>query len=842
MHDGMKSARFPEAGEFPSTTTRRGRASVVFALVTGRMVWLLFVLCGLLTGMETVAQGAAGDQPVLHVSVGVQNTYKVGCWTRLRLVASGLSPGEYHFRALVLDADGNQVAYTTPVHLVKGADHEGYLVEIPIRVGRIQSDVVVQAWNSSPANSSQNSPSNLRLVATQRIAPSQMRELTQSNPWIVAVGEVGGIDLTEEFVRGLQVTQVESLRDLSGDSLLWQGIDALFLPARFYPDSEWKTVREWVQAGGLLVTFPEQPAEAFLKLPLVSTLPIQFEGSAQTRDLSRLVSFVGEPSPLRTTGITMPRIVDAPGKTLVGGLSGPVITQSPWGFGQITLVALNLNERTFQNWDALPQLYRLLAQLPLAKKEDSSQQTSGLLTQNGLTDVKTQWDAALSDFGVQTPSVWLPLGGLLLAALLVGPLDYFLVRHLTRKPLLTWISLPILVLVAAGWGLLRSPIHTSLRSVDAADAAEATQGQSPLAVASAAQGLWANQAEVIDYAVDTGQGRYSSYLTFLSPETGRYDVQTQLELPVTVDSRREIFGPGAVPEMSFRGYYRVSATHFDQTSYQVAPLNNEAWRVPIYESSTAMMEVHGLFHAGGRSPQIPEKSQATEASQAEVTPADSENGNATSTEEPPAPPLGMADLRDDQSAVIVGHLSSTTTNQLRGEFTHHLDSPLTEWMLVYGKLLFFVTGDQPHARWEPGQVLQFPSSGINQKELSAFLMGTTTQAVKRTTGVGEDLLVRRQPYDMFRQDLAYILQRLTFRKALGSSEYTSLTNVELKSWDLTPQLELNQAILIGRLNPAASRSLVDGQPVRINKHERFVRITIPVEQRRQLLDRLPELN
>ncbi|MCA8983546.1 MAG: hypothetical protein KDA76_07285 [Planctomycetaceae bacterium] len=740
----------------------------------GRLMWGCLLLLGWLGNGVLFA----ADDDDLRIGIGVENAYKIGCWTSVRVEAPALEAGEYLVRARVLDADGNQVDF----ELEKLTHQDGGTLEteIPVRVGRIHSDLMVTLLRRESSESA-TPDGRWRMHRQRRLAPSLLQELTQSQPWIVAVGNVQGIELTTDFVRDLHVSTIASLEDLSRDPLLWQGIDVLFLSARDYPEELLSSLKQWVQSGGALVVFPNQPADEFLQLSLIKELPARFEGTAHTRDLSRLVSFVGEPSPLRTAGLTIPRITQAPGKTLVGGLSGPVVTLSPWGFGHVTTVAVNLNERVFQNWEALPQLYRILANLPVAKGDDTAS-ISGQLSQNGLTDLKTQWDAALSDFGVQAPTVWIPLGSLLLAAFLVGPLDYFLVRHVFKKPLLTWISLPVLILLAASWGLLESPASQSSRRFAQADV-------------SASSGVVANQCQVIDYAAATNTGRYQGFLTLLAPETGRYQLETAISLPSPIAQQQDVFGPGAVPEISFRGYYRASATHLDQTQYTILPREAIARDVPIYENSTALLELRGTFS-------------------------------------PLKNPSG--------AGVISGQLQSTATNQLRGDLTHRLEAPLTDWMLVFGKLLFFVSSDHPAASWSPGEALQFPDSSINQKELSAYLMGTTTQMVKRTTGVGEDLLVKRQPYNIFSREFDYILYRLTFHRLLGGAEYTSLSNLELNTWDLSHLLELNQAVLIGRLPAPPVDTHVDGGTPIINKHERFVRIVIPVEQRQHILERLPE--
>lgn len=714
------------------------------------------------------ASAFAADDVSLDVKVGVHQAYKVGCWTEARITANSLAAGDYVAFVSVLDSDGNQVDFrSAPTNV---SESQNVTIRVPFRVGRIGS--TIRATLVKTGDAATNSRFGGTVIAEARLASEDATELTQKQPWIVAIGEVGGIELTADFVSGLHISRAESLEDLPSDSLRWDGIDALFLPASNYETDSWNKVKNWIHIGGAAVVFPNQSAEEFLELPLTAELPVTFDGVSQVRDLSRMVSFVGEPSPLRISSLTTPRIIDSTGNVLIGGLSGPVVTVSPWGLGRLTVLTVNLNQKVFQSWEALPQLYRMLAKLPASEAEDDEQDTQGQLSQNGLTDLKTQWDAALSDFGMSTPTVWWSLGSLLLAAFLVGPLDYFLVRRVLNKPWLTWITFPTFVLLAAGWGLWQSQAQPASAEGQAAANAETL----------------ANQCTVVDYSPAVGLQRYRVFTKVMARDTGRYDISTSAETGGT-EANSFLFGPAAVPESSFRGYYRPVGTQLDQTHYEIEPTAMAAEQVPIYARSTALLEA-----------------------------------------------TGRADAAEN---IVASTLYSTASSQLRGTLSHQLDAPVSDWAIAYGNLLFAVSSDNPLSTLEPGEEITFPTSGVRQKELSAYLTGRTTEVIKRSTGVGEDLLVKREAYNVFSKDLGYILPRLTFHGELGGPDYTTLTNVELTSWDLSPQLELNQAVFIGRLDrPAASVEVAD-TTVETIQNPTFVRILLPVAQRQQFLERLP---
>ncbi len=735
----------------------------------------------------------AETQSNLQVQVGLAGTYKVGCWTEVRLTAKGEKGESYRAEVEVIDADGNRVQFQSDtVHV---GDDEKVSVAVPVHVGRIHSRFTVRLYELSDSSAK-------RLVVEHRVPQEDTTELTQFQPLYVAVGEVGEISVTQQFVERLSVQKIKSLADLPANILCWQGIDSLIYEARQDNDSASRAavdkLIEWTHTGGHLIVFPGEDAEPFMKSRLAKNLPVTFSGIAQVRDFSRLESYVKEPTRIRNrSALTIPRVLQFDGVTVVETLSGPLIIRCPWGLGRVTVVAVNLNHKIFQKWQALPQLYRKLAELP-EKGEKKTKANSKLLTQAGLTDLKTQWDAALSDFHLRTPSVWIPLSYLLLAALLVGPFDYFLVRHFLKRPWMTWFTFPVLVALLAFWGIngVASQYSMSDRTGD-----EETEAFADIV---------GNQSLVIDYACDVNRERHFGYVKLFCNETGRYDVSSKLAIPLKNIRSSGLFTPAAIPEQSFRGYYRESGMHLDQAAYQVSPDEMKSLATPIYNRSTVLFEIFG--------------SNKTVA----------QNTFSAAVKD------GEKQIEQIDSPVIEHQLSSSGRNQLKGKLTYRLDVPVSQWILAYGKLIYYVSSDHPLAELNSGEVVQLPSHAVNQKEFSAFLTGKRSETVKRKTGIGEDILIRRENYDPFSTDITSILRTTTFHEMIGGQQYTSLTNVDLNSWDFSPLLKLNRAILIGELKDPAMKTEVNGQDVVTINNSCFLRIVIPVKQDIVEIDRLPD--
>lgn len=739
--------------------------------------WLMLgVFLAICSSFFSVAYAAEPSD--VQIDIGLQNTYKIGCWTQATVQAKLEANRNYRTEIRVLDADGNYAGYSSKVSSASAASE--YIGHIDVIVNRIQSDFRILIFEIA---SEENPSASERLVYEQTLPAGTVTELTQHQHWLVTIGRVEGIETTVEFVKDLQITTLSSPEELPRNPLALAGIDVVLYGHTNESMESIAPIISWVQVGGKLVVFPDLEAEKLLESSLASKLPISFERTAQVRDLSRVESFVGEASRLRTRNpLTIPRIVSVNGTTLVGGLTGPLVVKSPWGMGELTFCALRLNDDTFQNWEALPQLYRILADLP-GLNETNNGSSSNLLTQTGLSDFKTQWDAGLSDFGLLAPNVWIPLSLLLATAFIVGPIDYFLVRHILKKPWLTWCTFPTLVVISVIWGLQ----STDRQAVSAASGPEVKPGA-----------IRYNQALVVDYAETTRSERHRQFTKMLIPETGRYDISVKSELPFPMPGHVELTSTSSVPEATYRGYYRNASAHLDQTTYRIEPQSGNVLRSPAHEQSTILLETAGM-------------------SIAEI------NTNEAET-----------------SFAVTSQLSSNSSMQVKGTIQHALSGELTDWFLAYDKLIYFVEDDHEQASLAPGEVLEFPSRSIRQRELSAQLTGTTQSLVKRKTGVGEKLMIRRVDYDLFSSDLDYILTIMTFHDLIGGKDYTKLSNIEFSNWDLSPLLALDQAVLIGRVESEQPAPAVENETVSANKTVTFVRLIMPVDRNRSEIQRLPE--
>lgn len=231
--------------------------------------------------------------------------------------------------------------------------------------------------------------------------------------------------------------RMEGLR--SFDLLVFNDVDT----SRLTP-GQTAALADWVQQGGRLVIGGGSGAAVTLAGLPATLLPATLAGQAdlQAEDLSGLVDFAGG-SAIRTSGTFISSKIN-PADTsnlLAGDQNLPLVVESQYGEGRVDFITLNLSSAPFNSW---PDTIRFWNQL-LAP--------TGEYSQNLPTDISLHQMYNMEMVGnlsnipaLDLPSIqWLSL---LLAVyiLLVGPVNYFVLRRLRRLQL-AWFSIPVLTLL-----------------------------------------------------------------------------------------------------------------------------------------------------------------------------------------------------------------------------------------------------------------------------------------------------------------------------------------------------------------------------------------------------------
>jgi hypothetical protein len=287
---------------------------------------------------------------------------------------------------------------------------------------------------------------------------------------------------------------------------------------------------EWVRRGGRLilsVSSNHQLVSELLdkKLPL---LDCPIKGSLPIPQLNNLQNWVGGEGVLKKVEVAQLQPsahVHAILQEQSGGKARPVIVQGSCGLGRVVLVGFDLDVVPFTTWNEKSrrkfwdQLLQEVLQQPL---KDFQGDADNLAPRGGLpvmargqgnagqssVDLLTTLQRELETFD-ELPVInfaWVTLF-ILIYILIVGPLDYFVLKKLFKRLELTWITFPSLVLLVSFLAYL-------------------------IAYRSKGDDLHVNKIDLVEYDLEANQAYGTSWFTVFSPRVQRYTLADQPAAPL----------------------------------------------------------------------------------------------------------------------------------------------------------------------------------------------------------------------------------------------------------------------------------------------------------------------
>jgi hypothetical protein len=265
------------------------------------------------------------------------------------------------------------------------------------------------------------------------------------------------------------------------------------------------------------------------------------------------------------------------------GSSQPLVADLPYGFGRVTVVALDLDSELLANWTLLKTVVDKLTGAAASAKP-VTRKANRQLTHVGVTELATQLQQTNESFAtVRRPSYWWVMGLILLYLFVVGPLDYFLVQRVFRRPELTWLT--FLLFVAAGVVLGRWN-------------ANRTNGQS----------LQVNQFDLLDIDAAGGAVRVNTWVSLYAPEHRRLAIAVEPRPQFAARSAdpKSNTAPAEVvlnwmapPENSVGGMYRTGAANLGGRTYRFDASGSQAENLPVPQWSTASLSATWQSDAAG---------------------------------------------------------------------------------------------------------------------------------------------------------------------------------------------------------------------------------------------------
>jgi len=270
----------------------------------------------------------------------------------------------------------------------------------------------------------------------------------------------------------------------------------------------------WVQQGGRLVWYGTTGVTTLVEAnpDWRRLIPGVWNGVNTLPRLSSLEGRFGGKGAITppAAGIPVGVLVEPRGLVMLtegeGRRQSPLWVRAPHGLGQITFLAVDVDQPPLLAWPGLPDLIRACMDDNLgADPVGNSRVRHGQASHWGFRDLTGQLRSALDQFSGVTIFPVVLIGVLALAYIgLVGPIDHLLVTRWLRQPTWTWFTFPAVIATFCGFTVW---INQRWKGTD-----------------------WvAREAHVVDLDAVSGFTRGYSHLSLFGPKSGL--VHVKLETP-----------------------------------------------------------------------------------------------------------------------------------------------------------------------------------------------------------------------------------------------------------------------------------------------------------------------
>lgn len=195
-----------------------------------------------------------------------------------------------------------------------------------------------------------------------------------------------------------------------------------------------RTLRAWVQSGGHLIL--TGGGEVGALAGLVDLSPVTPSGTVTSDDFDALAALAGAAPDAAPSLITAGEVGEG-GRVLAGTDDMPLVARHEIGGGTVDFLAFSPTLAPFNTWDGMSELWRTLV--------TSARVLPGW--SGGFRDTAGAQTAVEILPGINLlPSAWSLVAFLLAYILLIGPINYLILRRINRRGF-AWVTIPALIAV-----------------------------------------------------------------------------------------------------------------------------------------------------------------------------------------------------------------------------------------------------------------------------------------------------------------------------------------------------------------------------------------------------------
>lgn len=542
----------------------------------------LAAVCVCIAVMPAAAKAAPRIE---SVQVGWAGHAKAGRWARVTCEFQSLLQGSVQLSVTTVDPDGNPVEYVSDYVTVPG---NGTLtLSTLVRFGRMDAGLRIALRDKATQtvllnrNAAQLDSGQIEFEPLDRLSVRHVlvcgpadgfARLTELQTAAASQANDGAPAPSRE---ALKVAQLDGPQQLPLHPLDLDAVNVVVMARNFsVSNDQSEALRQWVLGGGHLVIAAGDCIQQFQQSVLSEWVEVEAtDEELSVRELSGIETLAGGQARLALgRSVSIPQLIAEDGRVLVPGPDGPVIVRLAVGTGFVTFSGLDFDRYPLKGWPPLPRACAALIDWTQRQQTDDESGGQRRISYSGVSDLATQFHVAQESFDdVSRMSSWSVMGWLALLMLVVGPLDYLVVRRLLKRPELTWVTFPAIVL-----------------------------GASLLALAAAREGngdqLLVNSVDIVDIDTATGAIGSTSWHTVYSPESARYKIESESladkqSQSLALSSVSTVLTWDGVPETTTGGMYRTGGIDFARPGYTMLVDRTGVENLPIAIWSTKAVRV-----------------------------------------------------------------------------------------------------------------------------------------------------------------------------------------------------------------------------------------------------------
>lgn len=430
-----------------------------------KFIGLALMMLAVGSADHAAADPSPAESPTAQIGIdgpqiGIDGLFRSGHWTRVAI--GGTGEMSETLEIITRDGDGVEVAYRN--NQPDGSDSaSGSLASIEETGWRVGH--AIPGNESAPLiiRSGSETIFEGRFPALDSLSRRPVM-IAKETPWLVSLGDPLGLDQTgvnltrkDSLVAVSQIEPESVATSLPSHPIGFDGVDWITLngssleACRMMSTRQADAMVQWVRQGGrLFLCLGERTPELIEAAPWLNQILAIDLSETATLEPSRLEAFTSSQSPLdEFEGVLLPR--DEGDVILMGRTTRraatPMAVRYHVGFGTVMVAAMDLDSPMFAQW---PERGSFLKQL-LPDLLDRNDGDSGRVVQTAYRDLAGQLRSSMDRFSGKRmfgfSLLSLCILGLIAA---IGPLDHWVINRFLGRPLLGWLTFPIVTLGLAG--------------------------------------------------------------------------------------------------------------------------------------------------------------------------------------------------------------------------------------------------------------------------------------------------------------------------------------------------------------------------------------------------------